>query len=259
MKILILFIIIIIYFYLIIPKINYTNNNILIISGTHGDETSPIIYFKNLYAKGNLKGFNKNESETREEPGGFYKNRYAKGNLKGFNNIKTTNVNLINPVNKLGYLLKTRNGFLQPDINRQYIQKPIYPINYFVVNCMQTIKNKYNNCVIFDFHESKDYNNLNKNSLGQTIYVNTYLIKYLQQVNKINSLYELIDILNNNVKYPHQKYKLLYTLLYEPNTLDDYCNKNDFCYCLIEISNKLDLQVRLNHINIIYNFIQKLL
>ena len=221
----IIIILLIIYLFLIIPKINYCNNNILIISGTHGDEISPIIYF---------------------------------------NNIKNNVVNLINPVNKLGYLLKTRNGILQPDINRQYTQNSIYPINYFITKYMQNIKNKYNNCVIFDFHEAKDYNYLNKNSLGQTIYVNPHLIKYLQQYrNPTDSLtlsvfYELINILNYNIKYDYLKYKLIYELPKESNTLDEYCNKNDFCYCLIEISNKLDLDIRLKHIDIIYNFITTL-
>jgi len=214
MKLIIFIFIILFYFYLIIPKINYINSNILILSGTHGDETSPIIYFNKL--------------------------------LKSYNSL---NVNLINPINKVGYLMKSRNGILQPDINRQYYQNLLYPINYFIINCMKNIKNKYKECIIFDFHEAKDYNSINKNSLGQTIYINLKLLKY-----KIK-FYKLIDILNSKVEYPHQKYKIIYELPYEPNTLDDYCNKNDFSYCLIEISNKLQLSTRLEHIDIIYNFI----
>jgi predicted deacylase len=158
---------IIVYLYPIVSKkeipkvyefINNKNNNglnLLIVSGTHGNEKSGPYTLQKLI-----------------------NNNY-------FNNKKFKKITIIPIVNKFGhkYNIRYQNDIFHPDINRTFYLNTNDPIANFIIQHAKEAD------IIIDFLEGYDYYSNNKKSIGSTI---TTSKKYNMIVNTIKKLNDKI-------------------------------------------------------------------
>lgn len=105
------------------------------------------------------------------------------------------------------------------DLNRMWPRFPYEKSDSPIINNML---NDINNAsLIIDFHEAWGFHDINKDSLGQTIYSNNKFIRQLIYTKVI----------------PHMpKYKVIDKLPYVGGALDEYCNMISTNYILVEIS-----------------------
>lgn len=122
--------------------------NILIIAGTHGNESGPCVGLEDL-----IKLFTKNKI-----------------------NLKRGKLTIVPTINKCGRNLNLRFqpqkvlnlDFSNWDINRNYASRKGEEGSCDISNKIQTLIN--NSDYILDFHEGYSFNKLNPSSMGQTLY-----------------------------------------------------------------------------------------
>jgi len=165
-------------------------------------------------------------------------NEFIKGNLY-----------FIPRVNKEGLKIKTRGSPCKKeyyDINRNFNADNN---NYLEKQILDLIDDAD---FVLDFHEAYDFHKINKNSIGSTI-------SPINNQTSINMSNYLVEKINKTITDNNKEFVTLLDKKYDiPNTLQDYCDKKNINYNLIEITgqhNKQKLELRINQtINILENF-----
>ena len=200
---------------------NKNNLNVLLVSGTHGNENTGIVgLFKFI---------------------DFIKEK----NIK----IPFKSLTIVPNINKCGYEFNTRytvHNINCDDLNRCYPNdlnsKSTNVINQKIVNLVK--KSDF----VLDFHDAWGFYKQNYGSIGSTLSISNH--------NEVKIISEnIINNLNNNINKDYQKYSILNKDDHKINgTLSNYCSLLDKKYILIETSgqyNKLKLEERINQLNII--------
>ena len=205
---------------------NKNNMNVLIVSGTHGNENTGIV--------GLLKFID------------FIKNK----NLK----IPFKSLTIIPMINKCGYEYNTRftvHNINCDDLNRCYPSdlktKSNNIINDKIINFVKRSD------FVLDFHDAWGFYKKNMGSIGATISISNH-----NEVQNLSN--KIVDNLNNFITKDYQKFSILNK---DQNvikgTLSNYCSLLDKKYILIETTgqyNLVKLDERIEHLNIIlYSFI----
>ncbi len=186
--------------------------NILIIAGTHGNESGPCVGLEELI------------------------NLFVKNNI----NLKKGKLTIIPTINKCGRKLNLRFqphkvlnlDFTNWDINRNYASKKGEEGSCDISNKIQSLIKKAD--YILDFHEGYDFNKLNPSSMGQTLYPG--LIGNSKQV-----AIKIKDKINHSMKAKGETKDYKYYDVVDGwpeinGSLRKFANLNNKPYILVEIA-----------------------
>lgn len=199
-----------------------------------------IIYYYNLTS--NING-NKTliiSSIHGNELAGYY---VLKEFIESKSIIKYGQIKIIPSANNCGLYLNYRNNpFGNYDINRNFPDKSY-------LNKQQIIKFVNEANWIIDLHEGWDFHKINSDSIGSGIYGFTKKSKKLANdlVYEINK-----DIIDINKQFTSLNLNII------PNSLEEYCYKNNKNYILVETTGQNDIQplnIRKNQMKKILEYI----